>query len=353
MTNKKGGVDAPPSKLKLQRRLSNNSQKCQVAYYPQGVALKVSCPIVRSDIRGKRGKVVEWSSSSRRRLRVCLLTHSAPKNWHTFGVTLTVPGPPLSVNEMKQLWDTFRYAIKDYPIGIIWRLETQERGSVHWHLLCICSPSLNIQRRSQHGTIDALFQTSQTKHVLRALWLESVYQMGDCFHPAHTIEKKNKIYEIPDYNGNRMDIRDAFIHAFHIDEDGGSGSWLRYLQDHASKAKQEQIAVGFGRHWGMIGKRHFEKLDSQIVDMQPKQYYRFLRSYRRMCTPSYPNPKCVFGRSLGYRPSRGNRGTSVWFSKPQSVKNLQEWAMRPDFEPERCNGVNIYGRPTLQPHSHF
>lgn len=104
------------------------------------------------------------------------------------------------------------------------------------------------------------------------------------------------------------------------------GAWLRYLQDHASKRKQEQSAAGAGRQWGIIGRRWFvERVPSEVCALDDAAFWRFLRVYQRLCTPSRPAP-CVFGRRLGYRPQRGNWGASVWFSRPSTVRRLVDWA---------------------------
>ena len=132
----------------------------------------------------------------------------------------------------------------------------------------------------------------------------------------------------------------AWMYSIDVQGDGGRGAWLRYLQDHATKAKQEQIAQGFGRHWGVVGRAHFaeQEPDGEMVFSCRESYFRFWRAYHRLTQPviSYrlrrENTGAKFasrifdGRSLGWSSSRGIYGTSVWFSKAATVQRLWEWA---------------------------
>ena len=343
MINKKGGVEAPPSKLNCERRISRPSRKCQISFYDGvGVQLSVITPIVgERNIRGKRGAIKEWSKASRRRLREFMLTNSAPADWLTLGISFTVPGPALVVDETKRLWDKFRMLLKREEIGVIWRLEVQKRGAVHWHLIAICPKKIGYAPRLSLGGLGAdIFSVS---------WFEALDSLGECEYPEHSyIDENGKEKIIPYQKGLRSRFKGARLSCVDIQENGNRGSWMRYLQDHTSKSKQEQLPVGFGRMWGHFGDKHFVKTAPEsVVDMSEKSYFRFLRMFKRLCTPSYPDKLKPFGRALGYSPSRGKSGRSIWFSKPETVKRLQEWAMRADFEYGHVMGLNIYGRKLL------
>ena len=102
---------------------------------------------------------------------------------------------------------------------------------------------------------------------------------------------------------------------------------MRYLQDHASKAKQEQIPENIGRHWGVVGRKHFiESAPIVDVSLTDNQYAKVIRAMQRLATPSRPNTGSVFGRSLSYSPTRGRWGHSVWFSNPVTMARMCEWA---------------------------
>lgn len=107
------------------------------------------------------------------------------------------------------------------------------------------------------------------------------------------------------------------------------GAWKRYLQDHTSKSKQEQIAEGFGRHWGTIGKDHFRRvLPESCEHLTHQQFARFLRAYQRLCTPYIRDPSALFGRRRGFLVRRGRSGRSVFFSNPETVRRLVEYAVK-------------------------
>jgi hypothetical protein len=297
------------------RMVTRRSQKCQVEYFKSGVALKVSFPIVQKTGGGLRGNIREWSSASRRRLRIFMLQNIAPAGWDTLGVSFTVPGKPLTVKQTKKLWDNFRLSLKREQVGMVWRLEVQQRGAVHWHCITIVPHELQ--------QTPSLTLGGWTEWIVTKKWFEALDSLGEYTHD----KIQNFGFGQSGYFvGLRSYMQGALQHAVDVQEDGGRGAWLRYIQDHASKSKQEQMPVGFGRHWGVIGKRFFQQQKGNTVEVDTKSYYRFLRMYRRLCTPSYQCPGKPFNRSLGFRPGRGARGVSVWFSKPETVRKLQDWA---------------------------
>ena len=126
------------------------------------------------------------------------------------------------------------------------------------------------------------------------------------------------------YTGSRMSLPGAHKVSCDVQIGGGDGRWLRYLQDHATKAKQEQIGSGIGRHWGIIGRTCFARvMPDASVEMTERQYFRFLRAYQRLATPRVK----VGGEwKLGRRVRRGRRGSSVVFSSPATMRRLVDWA---------------------------
>jgi hypothetical protein len=107
---------------------------------------------------------------------------------------------------------------------------------------------------------------------------------------------------------------------------GGRGAWLRYLQDHATKRKQEQIVENIGRHWGVVGRTGFvEVLPDVACDLTYKDYATVVRWMQRLATPHVMDARCPFGYRLGYRISRGRWGRSVWFSSTNTVARMVEF----------------------------
>jgi len=111
-----------------------------------------------------------------------------------------------------------------------------------------------------------------------------------------------------------------------------SGAWLRYLQDHATKAKQAQILKpGAGRHWGKIQAKGFVvSAPTGRVDFgdDHKAMGRFLRQLDRLRSPRCRAAKHDGKRRYSVRSSR--TGGRVYFSRPETVKRLAEWAVSPE-----------------------
>jgi len=113
-----------------------------------------------------------------------------------------------------------------------------------------------------------------------------------------------------------------------VSGEGERGAWLRYLQDHSSKSKQEQIAEDQGRHWGVFGKKLMRCIDPETtVDMSRRDRFRFDRVYRRLRTPQKRKEGVVFGRCLAYSPRAiPQYGQAVFYSRIETVLRIVEWA---------------------------
>jgi len=292
-------------------------RKSSIVYYPDGVMVRGLRINGKAGKGGKRGTIKGWSRSSRRRSREFLLFNHIPEDsFSVMGVTLTIPGPVPSVEESKDLWKDWCNRQQMEGWCLFWRLEVQQRGSMHWHLLC---------------GVPRIVPDPQA--ALRKSWMSALERM-----PVVKLKKGDK-YPCPGFKGaiiygesTRNDWPFAEKYAVHSElSDAQGGSWKRYLQDHATKAKQEQIAEGIGRHWGVVGRKHFVRREHDGVDkLSDKAFARFLRAYQRLCTPVRRNKRvfkpCPFGKRLGSRVRRGSWGSSVWYSNPDTVKKLVAWA---------------------------
>jgi hypothetical protein len=102
-----------------------------------GGLLKVSKGIVSEAPKGgKRGKISGFSFASRRRLMQTIARIRLDAELPMF-VTLTYPDKFPSPIESKKHMDLFRKRLlRTFPdIGYIWKLEPQERGAPHYHML--------------------------------------------------------------------------------------------------------------------------------------------------------------------------------------------------------------------------
>lgn len=318
--------------ITAEKTIAELASKGKVAFYPGGVLLR-SPRFGNTNPTGKgrrlRGAVVGWSSASRRRLRVALLTLQPSEPVPCLGGSFTIPGPVLEPAEGKKLWADFCHTVQKAGWAFIWRLEIQARGALHWHV--IAYPPLSYRSERLHGM--EIFPgrssdyTAEAGYQLCEFWFSSLDALGPrTFSPPYRGGKgewKKPITSVESLSA----LPGADRHAAVVQAGGQQGAWLRYLQDHASKTKQEQIAVGIGRHWGIVGRSRLVESDpAGIDDLTRSEWFRFLRAFQRLCTPSYPAEGVPFGRRLGWRIRRGGIGSSVWFSRPDTVKRLVEWA---------------------------
>lgn len=297
------------------------SQDHVVRLYPgRGAVFYAPC-VGTPGAPGIRKGIAKWSAASRRRMRLALATSAAPATWAAAGVTLTVPGPVMALTEYRQLWESFLKRLSLWKISMLWRVEMQKRGALHYHGIVWSEPR-RINRIDTRGAAE------HPQVVIQETWFKCIRDLGEItFSPPYFGPENNWKKGIT-WAQSRMGLPGAVEHAFSwTSEHGARGAWLRYLQDHTTKAKQEQVPENIGRHWGIIGRKFLTLQEPEQTErLTPAEYARFLRAFQRMCTPSFKNPRSVFGRSLGFRIRRGSRGTSVWFSECASVRRLLDWA---------------------------
>lgn len=91
---------------------------------------------------------------------------------------------------------------------------------------------------------------------------------------------------------------------------------------------------------GVVGRSKFVEInpENEKVFTSRESYFRFWRAYHRLTRPvvshterriktGHKFAQRIFGgRSLGWSSTRGIYGTSVWYSKPEIVCRIMEWA---------------------------
>jgi len=182
------------------------------------------------------------------------------------------------------------------------------------------------------------WQEYAAANVVHSSWLDALSDVGPVAVTRSSVG--DKLYSmLQEYSNNDWALRGCFWgdlarwpgageHACQVELDDGQGAWLRYLNDHATKSKQAQIATGYGRHWGIIGKARLPTSEAaETLDLTPDQSARFWRAFDRLRTPQIKDERALFGRRLGTTPKRGRWGRAVFFSRPDTVRKLAEWAM--------------------------
>jgi hypothetical protein len=319
-----------------------NFKTHKVEFYKDGVALVAPAfrPFKPPPI--SRGKIQGWSKSSRRRMREFLLTHQMTVGFDVYAVTYTIPGPVLSSEDASRLFHNWQMSLNRAGGGGVWRIEVQQRGAVHWHMI-VGLPSKSEPAASywdlsedDKGAFLAWSEQVGREAALSALrsglwvnacrlsemWLAALDTMGEVWQPSREHEGGRLLLS------SRRHWKGARRHCVLVEVPPDIlGAWKRYLQDHATKSKQEQIGVEIGRHWGVVGRKHFlQVLPSAVAELTLKQYSAFLRCYHRLCTPYIRCPGALFGKRRGSVSHRGRSGRTVYFSRPETVARLVDWA---------------------------
>lgn len=273
-----------------------------------------------------RGEIAGWSLASRRRFRDLLLRLRAPDGWAAYSVTLTVP--PLPVGHPSpcvtpagacQLWASFRDQLNKRGHAAIWRLEIQPRcRTERADIRGIAQPHWHIIGAAPAGRPGADIEW------LKSTWLRVL--------------------------GDRAAVVGAVDRAA-VGEPCSSWSdgQRRYLFDHASKAKAEQIACGWGRHWGVVGKRRFVDDPGELHGLTKRELDllgRLLRRWQRRRVIDRRGVGGVNWSCMSIEDRAGGcrvawMGGGLWVPGASHNRLLQDRAFRRAVERQitRCQGA--------------
>jgi hypothetical protein len=281
---------------------------CNIELYGAGVRL--TAPNTGNTAKkggGLRGEIGGWSKASRRRMREFLMTNTLPETYSLCACTYTIPGYNLPLDLTSSIWNKYGIYARRLGVACCWRVEVQKRGQLHWH--CIAGIELPAEKAVKE---------------LKLLWHRVLRSFGSISYTC--FGSVLDAIDTGEFTGSRnlMDWPGAEKQSAHVDfSQDKNSSWLRYLHDHTTKSKQEQVGSNIGRHWGKINKSAFvpaQPLES--IDLPWKVYSKVLRSYRRLCTPYVRCEGALFGRRRGYTANRGKIGSAVYFCDPRTMKRL-------------------------------
>lgn len=232
----------------------------------------------------KKGDIKSFSQASARRLRETLaLAKPVDENQVPWGVTLTIPGPILSDDQVRAIWRDFQAHYlqrKFWSNPVIWRIELQKRKQAHWHLV--------MWARCIHPGI----YYSPLAFDLARAWRQCV-----CKHIEPLEERTAFGFE---EHGVKVQALSA----------ASATGIIGYLCDHASKHKQEQLGWK-GRQWGVVNRHALDLEGTLLADEEDEVHLLAARQYRRLqerlrarggaYTGVYVSPlgtvnKAVFGR---------------------------------------------------------
>jgi len=226
--------------------------------YSKGVRYRPAafCWAGQTPPKREAGDIKGWSLASRRRMREWLMTHNGPSGWSSVAIDLTFPAMPVGSPDVVitrqdaiSVFRAFAMRLTRAGWGLVWRLEVQPRKKTkradlrgipqpHYHCIGVCPPGVDPMSARDH-------------------WLAVL--------------------------GPRGAVPGAVEHAARVAVcDDWTGARIRYLHDHASKAKLEQVAAGWGRHWGVIGRGAFELETGKRADLTREQEWIAARILRKL-----------------------------------------------------------------------
>lgn len=216
----------------------------------------------------KRGKIISFSNHSVNRLRTFLLEKTID-NSVIYGLTLTCPFGFSSFEdrtglglESYHLLEYYRASFNRFTgflrwhysdCGFVFRHELQKRKVPHCHIVCFLKSDIKVD------VSDFLYY-----------WLKALKNKAD-------------------------DLVSAYKYSVKLDRlDDNALCMFRYLADHTSKGKQDQLGYQ-GKQWGVIGSKNFKKSQSTSFEFSnDRQAINFHRQISRLVRYT-KSADCVFG----------------------------------------------------------
>lgn len=241
------------------------------------------------------GKIRRLSANSLMRLRSAIAsTVHNDGDYTVYGSCLTIPwgnskdGNAPTQEQGAEIWHRYTHNIgrllDKLHIGIIYRVELQERGAPHWHLMtyipnslderialqsytnrCKCFPSdiphlglisSNVKRSGKPmiDVLPSLLSHQWAHQALRALWISTLF----AYHRELIADRDWSALAAPIASGadpSRSNIADIKTWSYCYDAIrlDGVASGIAYLASHTTKHKQEQLGW-IGKQWGYLGR---------------------------------------------------------------------------------------------------
>lgn len=251
-------------------------------------------PVNTSGLRGNGmdGTIKGLTANALARLRDAIsnTTHTSG-DYRVYGLCLTIPwgdkdGGPGSPTQAdgREIWEDWTHHLNRWldawSVGMIYRVELQQRRAVHWHLLAYvparidCAALNAAWEKALRKCFDpfAVMTCKQTKHerpmidigdgpaehstllhLLRLTWIEALHKWHTGATAARAFARFS--HEGPPPPSPVMSWGYCF-NAIALD---GVKSGLAYLAAHTTKHKQAQLGYT-GKQWGYLGRKHLREV---------------------------------------------------------------------------------------------
>lgn len=272
-----------------------------ILLYRDGMNAKKARCIVpsRGSTDSKRGKITTFSTDAARRLREWFFLRDVPDSQKA-GVCLTIPFRDFSAEQFKELVHIFTTSCRQQlpDVALVYRVELQKRQVPHIHAVVF---------------FRSLTSPDSAKTRVSEIWLRSVFGYASRFGLKFSFDGFIK-------RGFRWD---RLV--------GDSVGYFRYLTDHASKHKRDQLGYQ-GKQWGVVNRKLFappRRADECLTFDDESHRVRFFRAWQRF--NRLPVRALVDGelRVVKYRRSYRTWGTSFCRGGGAAIRRLWENARAP------------------------
>lgn len=253
-------------------------------------AIQVNSGNLRGEIEDGRIKGLSRHALDRLRDSIARTSHKH-KDYSVYGVCITIPwgskdptafGNPTQEDAAK-IWKRWtnhlgRFLDK-WTVGIIYRVELQERKAVHWHMMVYLPNDIGFadamkgfvrvvqggygkyamclsKKRNGRSMIDCGGKDAHALilQMLRVSWIKTL----DEYHDEIKNDAAWSALAAPDASGvdqaaSYPDIK-TFDYCFDAIPLDGVKSGIAYLASHTTKHKQDQLGYD-GKQWGYLGKK--------------------------------------------------------------------------------------------------
>lgn len=289
-------------------RVVNKSAKVEKAAHAVIVtgarnhAIQVNAGNLRGSIDDGRIKGLSRHALDRLRDTIARTAHKS-LDYRVYGVCITIPwgsksgdafGDPTQSDAAK-IWRRWTHNLgrflDKWAIGIIYRVELQERKAVHWHMmvyipnnidfnttmaaLCAvikgrlgCEAPCLVKKRNGRSMLDTGCNETHRNilRLLRMTWIRTSSEYHDEIKTNAAWSALAAPVASGVDHGAFPDIK-TFDYCFDAIPLDGVKSGIAYLASHTTKHKQDQLGYE-GKQWGYLGKRWLYQPKSALLSIE-------------------------------------------------------------------------------------
>ena len=281
-------------------------------------AIQVNTGNLRGSIEDGRIKGLSRHALDRLRDTIARTAHKS-LDYRVYGVCITIPwgsktgdkpGDPTQADASK-IWRRWTHHLgrflDKWAIGIIYRVELQERKAVHWHMMVYLPNNIDYKaaltafccvfkgrhaqeamclskKRNGRSMIDCGGQDTHAiiLRLLRMTWINSLIECHDEFMMNAAWSDLAAPVASGSDHAAFPEIK-TFDYCFDSIPLDGVKSGIAYLASHTTKHKQDQLGYE-GKQWGFLGKKHLVQPKASLLSIEDApasiEYRARIRAFR-------------------------------------------------------------------------